>query len=81
MVTAISQEVMTFDECQDYMHRSGFKWHLADHPVLSMATAQLALTALDEKIAASGVYGAPLTEYIAARDELQTAICKATEAS
>ena len=81
MSTALSEQVMTFDECQDYMRRSGFRFHRTDYPVISPETALLALTALDEKIAASGVYGDTLTDCIAARDELQTAICAATEAA
>lgn len=72
---------MTFDEWQDYFKQSGFRWHRTDYPVVSPETAQLALTALDEKIAGSGVYGETLTECIAARDELQTAICHAQDVS
>ena len=81
MTLAVSEQVMTFDECVDYFHRSGFRWHRVDYPVVSMETAQAALTALDEKITTSGVYGATLTDCIAARDELQAAICKAVEAT
>ena len=72
---------MTFDEFMECVINSGFRFHRSDYPVISPATAQLALTALDEKITTSGVYGDTLTDCIAARDELQTAICKATESS
>ena len=82
MVATINRAAaMTFDEFTEVMVNSGFRWHRSDFPVISPATAQLALTALDEKIAGSGVYGETLAECIAARDELQAAICKAVEAS
>jgi len=74
-------DTMTFQEHVEYMHRSGFRWDRTDRPVISLDTALLALTTLDEKITASGVYGETLTDCIQARDELQAAICKATEGS
>ena len=80
-ITVPATAVMTFDEYQDYLHCSGFRWHRSDYPVISPDTAQVALTALDEKIATSGVYGDTLTDCIQARDELQAAICHAQDVS
>ena len=72
---------MTFQEHVDYMRASGFRWNRTDYSVISPETAQVALSALDEKIMASGVYGDTLTDCIVARDELQTAICRAQDES
>lgn len=81
MTLALADQVMTFDECVEYFHRSGFRWHRSDYPVISMDTANLLLGLVDEKITTSGVYGDTLTELIAARDELQAAICHAQDVS
>ena len=81
MVTPVATRTYTWDEHIAAMREAGFRWHRDDYPVISPETAQLALTALDEKIATSGVFGDTLTDCIQARDELQAAICKAVEAS
>jgi hypothetical protein len=73
-------DTMTFDEHIARLHESGFKWHRSDAVVISQDAAQHAVNALDEHIATSGVFGETLTDAIQARDELQTAICKAVEA-
>jgi hypothetical protein len=81
MTLAIADQVMTFDECVEYFHRSGFRWHRSDYPVISLDTANLLLGLVDEKIATSGVCGDTLTDCIQARDELQAAIRHAQDVS
>jgi hypothetical protein len=80
-LTRAATDLLTWDEHDDRMHRSGFRWNRSDYPVISPQAAQVALSALDEKIATSGVYGDTLTDCIQARDELQSAICHAQDVS
>jgi hypothetical protein len=82
MTTAtLATETMTWDEHVAYMHQSGFKWQRSDAVVITQDAALLAVDALDERIQAHMPYGDTLTDAIQARDEIQSAICRAVEAS
>lgn len=77
---ASATDVMTWDEHMARMRSAGFRWHRTDAVVISQDAAQVAINSLDEHIATAGVSGDTLTDAIQARDELQAAICRATEA-
>ena len=75
---------MTFDEFMEVVINSGFHFHRTDWPVISPATAQILLNLADDRLStiSVGEYDMPFVqELVNARDELQAASRKATEAS
>jgi hypothetical protein len=81
MTTRLAIPALEWQAFVDYAHQMGLRFIKSDDINASQEVAQVALTALDEKIATSGVFGDTLTDCIQARDELQAAICHAQDVS
>jgi hypothetical protein len=79
--TPIITPPLTWDEHVAKMRSRGFRWIRSDDVVIHQDVALTAVAVLDLFVADYKGTDAPLTEAVLARDELQTAICVAVEAS
>jgi hypothetical protein len=80
-VTAKNETLRTFEEHMVYVRSRGFHWVDVSDVTVGQGVALIALNALEEKLAATSLYGESLAELHEARDILAGAICRAVEAT